>query len=1170
MKTHTKQSIVITLLFSGLLQSCYSPNISAPEIPTTQAKAMSVCAYVPFEEQNTDTHTLDPVISAQGHQLCFTHESGEWKATATEQLGPFFRTAVLPVVCEDQGDIASFLSDLQNKPADYAQRLVHVVRASRANGPAQFVYLGRQGLRGGGNTTSGLQCCVDTGQIANRLQASYSNALREDSVSSAPLIRRNTQPQDIETAQDLVAALNTAQTHNQLFFQEWVESYIAWFNNQSVRNLTPTILHEYTQLAHIQLQSDSPQNVELLADYVYSLLYRISKTRYRKNPLMQALRYSLATLDPRVFHHMVTEEPEVFTDLASDLLNKIDSNSALAFTKRNYAFYHNLFHILGQTLLLIHQLHAGDWDPDHERGLYQQFMQKLTAVEQSASYYPFRYDARLLKQVLQHVKRQKTFSESLQGRAMSGFKALVELSGCLADGPPFINPDLGKLLNACGHIKEVFLPRGGTTSTWYLHLIPLMRTATATLKDPDKYTDFAQSLSELNTQPLRLAYREDEQALYFSVVRQVYRLALEGPTSAVRSQSIEKLSELTEGRYGTHREVMCELLDSLALLTHSNTPDRSVETGKARDVLEQLVTHTHERRTQRKQIILRDWLGQKTLDQKRNSLLLATCTSTLPSTRHRSASFIIPNRPSSNTRKVHQAKALLAPPDIAFFVGREQPTQQIQHHLQARQDLSVVILTGPGGIGKTQLARKIFVEQERSMQDGYLLWIPAATEQSLTSAYLRIAETLSIDTTSKKDPRQVVETVRDSLKSKDGHHFYVFDDASDMNMLQGFLPKSNGRVLITSRNGQPAAGGRAWEHIVLPPFDVQEAIDLAQQFGYGQSDAEQETLRSFVNHMSCAPLTLVQLFSTLEDQGWDLLEYLNALQSHDPTALEREIMYVLGGDAASRTQYGQSMVYVVRQSLEQLCKASKGKAALQLLKQLSYLDATSIPVAWLYTWDPEPGCISKSWIRPALSLLQQYSLIQRSQDRRQVYVHADTQLILRHLYAKDTTQVLKTTAHSLVKYVSNPNSAQQDKEVRYQLLPHGRILFERLDTDQYSPEAYTLAEYLTAVCRATCLFPESVAWATECLRLIQRRYPNQDQPEVAYSLNRLGASLVETAQHEAALSYKQQALDMRRRLFGSTPLPFLPFLRQASPDHEDIAYSLSEVGGSLAQLGRYE
>ncbi|MEN0016479.1 MAG: NB-ARC domain-containing protein, partial [Bacteroidota bacterium] len=1043
MKTHTKQSIAITLLFSGLLQSCYSPNISVPEIPTTQAKATSVCISVPFEEKNTDTHTLDPVISAQGHQLYFTHGSGEWKATVTEQLGSFSRTAVLPMVCENQGDVASFLSDLQDKPVDYAQRLVHVVRASRADGPAQFVYLGRQGLRGGGNTTSGLQCCVDTGQAANRQQASYSNALREDSASSAPLIRRNTQPQDIETAQDLVAALNTAQTHNQLFFQEWVESYIAWFNNQSVRNLTPAILHEYTQLAHIQLQSDSPQNMELLSEYMYSLLYRISKARYRKNPLMQALRYSLATLDPRVFHHMVTEEPEVFTELANDLLNKIDPNNALAFTRNTYIVYHNLFHTLGQILLIIHQLYAGDWDPDYERGLYQQFMQKLTAVEQHASYYPFRYDAHLLKQILQHVKRHKTFAESFQSRAMSGFKALVELSGCLSDGPPFVSPDLGKLLNASGHIREFFLPRGGSSSAWYLHLIPIMCAATATLQDPDKYTGFAHSLDELKTQAISLPSREDKVALYFSVVRQLYQLIIASANLTVRERSIDKLYELADW-YGTYKEVICELLDSLALLANT-THDKGVTTRKARNVLEQLIAYSTDPRSQNstpyahgKKAIIRDWLGHKTLDQKLNSLLFATCTSTLPSTRQCSLSFITSNRPSSNTRKARKAKTLLSPPDITFFVGREQAIQQIQHYLHTQQDLTVVVLTGPGGIGKTQLARKIFVDQERSMQDGYLLWIPAATEQSLTSAYLRIAEILSIDTTTKKDPRQVVEIVRDSLESKDRSHFYVFDDASDMNMLQGFLPRSHGRVLITSRNGQPAAGGRAWEHIVLQPFDVQEAIDLAQQFGYGQSDSEQETLRSFLSHMSCAPLTLVQLFSTLETHGWDLLEYLNELQSHDPIALEREIMHVLDDDAASRTLYGQSMVYVVRQSLEQLRKASKGKAALQLLQQLSYLDATSIPVAWLYTWDPEPGCISKSWIRPALSLLQQYALIQRSQDRKQVYIHADTQLILRYLYDKDATQVVKTTAHSLAKYVSNSNIAQQDKGVRHQLLPHGR------------------------------------------------------------------------------------------------------------------------------------
>ncbi|MEO1219021.1 MAG: tetratricopeptide repeat protein [Bacteroidota bacterium] len=1070
-----KRFIVQTLLFSGLLQSCYRPNITVPGIPVVQeqGRVMSSSTSVPFEEHG-HTHT------------------DECQATAMEQPGPSEPNAVSSI--------------------------------------------------------------------------------------TEPLIHGNILPQQIKTAKDLVKAFNTSQACSQPLFQEWLQRYIRWFNEQSVPNLNPDVLHEYTQLAHIQLRSDSLQNVELLSDYIHSLLYIIPKTEYRIAPLMKALRYSLATVAPHVFRHMATREPEVYTKLASDLLNKIDPNNVLAFTKRNYIAYHNLFHILGQTLLLIHQLNAGDWNPDYERGLYQQFMQKLTSVEQSTSYYPFRYDACLLKQILQHVKIDKTFVERSQSRAMSGLKALVELSGCLTDSFPYINPDLGKLLNACGHIQEAFLPREGSSSAWYLHLIPLMRTATVILKDPDKYTDFAQSLAELKTCPPCLAREGDEQAFYFSVVRQLYRLALEGPTSTVRSQSINKLSELSEEEYSTHEEVMCELLDSLALLTQSTDPNRSGEAQKAQHVLQQLVAHANESMSQDlalhvhgRKTAIRNWLGDRTLDQKLSSILPPNLTPTLLGTTLRSSFSIIPQLRPSDILNNRQTNTLPSPPNVSFFVGRKQQIQQIQDCLQPQRDLATVVLAGPGGIGKTQLARKLFADQQGGSQYDHMFWIPAESKEKLLDAYLRIAEDLHLNTTTKKDSQQIVEIVRSYLGGKNA--FYVFDDATDVSLLRAFLPISRGHVLITSRNSQRCSWDKNSKYVPLKPFSVEEAIDLAQQFDCAQTAQEQAAIRSFLNHMLCAPLTLVQLFSTHEDAGWDLPEFLTGLQLYEPTDLEQEIVHILERSPLPQVQYGSSMVYVLRQSIGQLPLKGEGtksegefqgKAALQLLKQLSYLDTENIPVAWLHTWDPEHSRPSKSWIRTALPMLEKYSLIQRSFDRKQVYIHADTQLILRHLYLEDAAQVLRTTIDSLVRYVNDQNIIRQDKQIKSHLLPHGRMLFERLDKSQYPQEAYALTDYLTEVCRETCRFKESEKWARECLNLIKVLCPDQDHPKIAYDLNRVGASLKEVGDHKQALEYQQSALKIRERISSQDPDP------DNAEKSEAVARSLSEVGGSLAQLGRYE
>ena len=72
--------------------------------------------------------------------------------------------------------------------------------------------------------------------------------------------------------------------------------------------------------------------------------------------------------------------------------------------------------------------------------------------------------------------------------------------------------------------------------------------------------------------------------------------------------------------------------------------------------------------------------------------------------------------------------------------------------------------------------------------------------------------------------------------------------------------------------------------------------------------------------------------------------------------------------------------------------------------------------------------------------------------------------------------------------------------------------------------------------------------------MAQQRYPDQDHPDIAISLNNLGYRLEELGSHQEALQYHKQSLAMRQRLYPDQ-------------DHPDIAASLNDVGYSVGALG---
>ena len=73
-------------------------------------------------------------------------KDAQWQASVREPIGEFYRVEVLPVACQRHGDVEKALAELQEKPARYTQRRIHVLPAAPPY--IAMVYLGVQGLRG--------------------------------------------------------------------------------------------------------------------------------------------------------------------------------------------------------------------------------------------------------------------------------------------------------------------------------------------------------------------------------------------------------------------------------------------------------------------------------------------------------------------------------------------------------------------------------------------------------------------------------------------------------------------------------------------------------------------------------------------------------------------------------------------------------------------------------------------------------------------------------------------------------------------------------------------------------------------------------------------------------------------------------------------------------------
>ncbi len=294
-----------------------------------------------------------------------------------------------------------------------------------------------------------------------------------------------------------------------------------------------------------------------------------------------------------------------------------------------------------------------------------------------------------------------------------------------------------------------------------------------------------------------------------------------------------------------------------------------------------------------------------------------------------------------------------------FFTGREDLLRQLRDNLtrnkaaaltQPRQPQSqqssqqAQAISGLGGIGKTQTAIEYAYRHHDNYR--YILWINAATLDTLISSFIELAGLLKLPERDEKDQRIVVAAVRNWFATHDGW-LAIFDNADDLALVEDYLPPGGkGHLLITTRAQAP---GDLANGLEVEKMDAQEGMllllrrarVLAPDAPLEQaSPADREAAEAVMRELDGLPLALDQAGAYIEETQCSVASYLEQYRKRQTHFLQRR-----GGIGKQRHEPVARTWDMSFQKVEEL-----DPIAAELLRFCAFLAPDAIPEQLISGW----------------------------------------------------------------------------------------------------------------------------------------------------------------------------------------------------------------------------
>ncbi|MBQ6985733.1 MAG: tetratricopeptide repeat protein [Oscillibacter sp.] len=496
----------------------------------------------------------------------------------------------------------------------------------------------------------------------------------------------------------------------------------------------------------------------------------------------------------------------------------------------------------------------------------------------------------------------------------------------------------------------------------------------------------------------------------------------------------------------------------------------------------------------------------------------------------------------------------------ASFVGRADILRDIEAAF--RDGETIVNLYGMGGIGKSEICRKLYHDRADALSRyvGWLTWHDTL-QNTLYAQFRDIRE---------DNAARYLQLAREYVRDKGRGLLIFLDNADTMTPRQAAELSTLGcRFLVTSRRQQERFFGL---HAgTLPPEDCRVLYRRALYRKRTLSDASPDpTLDEILRLAAWHTLTVELLAKTQRAAGLDAQELLDKLRESgfDLTGVEEEIEYdhrpELGGDGDGHRTFLEHMTIVfdlsklretpketfLQKVLGFFRKRNKASDALRVLQGMSLLAPNEyIPVKTVKKWLDLPNlnglnrAADTGWLNEKTE----------SDGTRAVSIHPVVAAVVQRNAPPDADYVDAVAGRLYRDMIVDVMEVFVDKlpMLKHALTLHRVAQSMDLQTENYAGMLHQMG-YLNYY---QGNYADALEWYQKALRICETVF-GTDTPNTATTYNNIALVYKAQGNYDSALEWSQEALRITETMLGK--------------DHSDTAITYSNIAGIYWVQGDYD